>query len=305
MPKHALCASVSALVLFTLPGISLAAADYRVNGTISTTVSPYTSTDATYQDNQGTSNFIEDHANYDDFGPDQPSYHALAVSAAGPDGLHASAHAEIEKITQNDGYYGLSMTSGAYAEAIFDDMIILPPSGSNPSTVSTSYTVHLDGSLTSATNVETDGYPRASSSVQIGFYGNGQNIGGGNYADITSNGTHTTGGEEDLTNFTGSQDVTSPAFTVPVNTPFTIELQLYVTASVDGWENDTWDQIANADFGDTLTFATDVPVFNLPAGYTINSTEAGIQNNTYVAPEPATVAIFFAASALMFRRCRL
>ena len=42
-----------------------------------------------------------------------------------------------------------------------------------------------------------------------------------------------------------------------------------------------------SDFSHTLTFNSSGPVFNLPGGYTIDSPQAGITNNTLVTKEAA------------------
>ena len=50
--------------------------------------------------------------------------------------------------------------------------------------------------------------------------------------------------------------------------------------------------IGTTDFLDPLSFATDKPVFNLPNGDTVNSVEANIVNDQFVAvPEPGTLVV--------------
>jgi hypothetical protein len=46
-----------------------------------------------------------------------------------------------------------------------------------------------------------------------------------------------------------------------------------------------------ADFGHTLSFPKDRPVFELPPGFTANSAAFGIVDNQYVVPEPATAML--------------
>jgi hypothetical protein len=63
---------------------------------------------------------------------------------------------------------------------------------------------------------------------------------------------------------------------------------------------------SNAQFYQSLSFATDQPVFDLPAGYTANSPTGGIVANGYQpVPEPGTTALLLlAAPATLLRRHR-
>jgi hypothetical protein len=75
-------------------------------------------------------------------------------------------------------------------------------------------------------------------------------------------------------------DITSPAFMVQTGTPFTLQIQMDVTAGAgaDGF-NETLEAFGNGDFGNTLRFVTNGPVFNLSDGYTASSPDAGITDN--------------------------
>ena len=278
-----------------------AAASFSVSGSISANYQSTSFPLGSYEiDNLGVN--AGDHTNYDSFGPNQPSYHASASSYAGADGLHASAHAEMEKLSTGNGFYTYSFGSASYATAVFNDLIISGPVASGPITVS--YNVHLDGSIIVGSTAGASGVAHSGASVLVDFYAKGSNLGGGTYGAVSNNGGNPTySGTDDLTSFNGNKIVTSPTFSVPVNTPFSIELLLSAATFIQGWENETWDQVANSDFGDTLTFVTDRPVFNLPAGYTVNSNDAHIYNNSYSVPEPTGLLLMGSATLfLLWRR---
>jgi hypothetical protein len=259
------------------------AADYLIRGNVSVSYQSQSFLEGnSYSHDLQVS--VGDHMNYDSFGPNQPSYHASASSYAGPDGLHAFSHSEMEKISTGDGFYTYSQTATGYAQGTWSDVIISGPTGSG--NINVSYNVHLDGSLIVASDTEPSGVAHSGASLALTFWGGGSILGSGDFSQGSSNGTNQApSGEGSLASFTGNNVITSPTFSAPVNTPFSIELQLSAVSSVQGWENEPWDLIANTDFGDTLTFATDRPVFNLPAGYTVASNDANIHGNSYTVPE--------------------
>lgn len=74
--------------------------------------------------------------------------------------------------------------------------------------------------------------------------------------------------------------VTTPSFTVVAGTPFTLQIQLNATAQANGAQGETgFVAEGNSDFGHTLRFVSNGPVFNLPDGYTVNAPDAGIVDN--------------------------
>jgi hypothetical protein len=75
--------------------------------------------------------------------------------------------------------------------------------------------------------------------------------------------------------------ITTPAFNVQAGEPFSLELQLDTRAGAGGEPAS-----ANAAFGNTLSFPTKGPVFDVPGGYTVDGPDAGIEDNRFV-PEPA------------------
>ncbi|HZW05990.1 MAG TPA: GC-type dockerin domain-anchored protein [Phycisphaerales bacterium] len=71
---------------------------------------------------------------------------------------------------------------------------------------------------------------------------------------------------------------------VPVSTPFTIEMILQVNAQVQVPHGASISTSTTTDFGHTASFATSGPAFNLPPGYTANSAQAGVVNNSFALP---------------------
>ncbi len=83
-------------------------------------------------------------------------------------------------------------------------------------------------------------------------------------------------------------DITTPEFVIPMNVPTNLGISILTNgqqSSSLGFGK------LSADFGHTLSFPKDRPVFDLPAGYTANSAALGIVDNQYVVPEPATAVL--------------
>jgi hypothetical protein len=74
--------------------------------------------------------------------------------------------------------------------------------------------------------------------------------------------------------------ITTPQFSVQAGEPFSLEIQLDTFAGASGTP-----ATANTAFGDTLSFPASGPVFNLPGGYSVEGSDAGIEDNHFV-PEP-------------------
>jgi len=92
-----------------------------------------------------------------------------------------------------------------------------------------------------------------------------------------------------------ADSITSSQLMIPVGQTFSV--RVYVNASARGVVNiagtpaDQFDTVnalggGVSDFSTTVTFPTSGPVFDLPAGYTLNSPSAGIVNNQLVVPVP-------------------
>jgi hypothetical protein len=90
--------------------------------------------------------------------------------------------------------------------------------------------------------------------------------------------------------------ITTPLFRVPTGVPITLEMELQSivssSSSVDGGG------LAISTFSDTFSLPPTGPVFDLPAGFTVNSSQANIQDNRWLGadapsavPEPSTLTL--------------
>jgi len=222
----------------------------------------------------------QDELQHHSFPPDSmESRHMMLTSGAGRSYLIASANANFIKTYQGGGNYYDSLVCDASASFTFDDVVVSGPAGN----VSISVNVHLSG--TQIVQASINGI--ANSIVTVSFHRNDSQVSGARHAYYISNGTLTNDHTGFLSNFDGDDVVTSGAFTVPANTPFKLLVALTCNASVSSWFPNSSQSSASTDFSNTLTFATDRPVFVVPAGYTVNSAGAGIVNNTFSLPCPA------------------
>ena len=107
-------------------------------------------------------------------------------------------------------------------------------------------------------------------------------FGSGAFAPLNEPGTSL------ATTFTIPVDLsaTSPTFLAPVGRPFSVglavdtEMQVFFPVPFAG-QSPVFGR-DNIDFGDPISFPTRGPVFNLPAGFTVNSPRAGVVNNRFV-----------------------
>ena len=237
-------------------------------------------------------------------------FHAQADSLAEEGGLHAHAYSQIiHQVSGESG--GGAYTAHAFAMSSFNDFVVNGPIGAPP--IDTSLNFHLSGQMSLGTYHAIFGsWPSVSAgvnfSVQVdGASGSGD---GGSYGLSYSNGIASAPNASGmLVGFNGSMDLKTRVFTLPVNVPIPIALYLDTVAQVQVDFADAFVTSANTDFGSTLTFATDRPVFDLPAGYTVNSVEAGIVNNVFTpaVPEPGSaglLALGLAGLSLLRARAR-
>jgi hypothetical protein len=88
--------------------------------------------------------------------------------------------------------------------------------------------------------------------------------------------------------FDGDAVVYSNYGTMPTNVPLNLFTEIIVEAVASGSVSPL-EASAVADFRNTVSFPTDGPVFDLPAGYTANSVDGSIVDNRWV-PVPAAPA---------------
>lgn len=273
------------------------AAIYRVSGSVTrsfsgfgTTLDSYDLSGSEISAPRGSAQYIGE--------TDTPVVRGLGTSSASAFGLQASATASARKDFAFGSSSGYSFGASAFASGIWSDFIVTGPA--SPANILISVNLNIDGTTLAGTTVTPSGQSQASSSVQFNVRGNNQ-LSGGSFTQSVSNGNFPTFvGTGLLTGFDGNMDVTSALFSVPVNTPFSIELQLSVSSNLSANFSEIFSLDANTNFFNTLTFAPIGPVFNLPSGYTINSAQAGIIDNNYVVPEPSSLPLMaLALSALM------
>jgi len=183
---------------------------------------------------------------------------------------------------------GSTVTYGGsnFAEFTLTDVII----SGTPGRITTSLNLHLSGTqITGAINEpaigETSSNGHASVQLQAVVNGNNQIGQGAKTYGTTwrSDGVELATGW--LTNWSGDGDLTSDPFTVNANEYFTLMVQLQTSAYATAWTAQFGGASGSADFSHTASFATDQPVFNLPAGYTASSASAGMVDNTFSVPE--------------------
>jgi len=232
------------------------------------------------------------------------SIHLMADSFASGPGQHAHTFAGwnhlIGNPTDPDGFRTFLAQSGVHAA--FTDMVITPPGGvTGP--VLTSINFHIDGSLSVGSFFTPSLVSIAESQVELLLLGptslTSRNIGAGSLDLRSENGMPATGfGIGVLASLATAPSIaslgsvgfsvvfSSSAFLAPVGVPFTVELDLDTNAFVTNELGESFRTFANTDFAGTLSFATDRPVFNLPPGFTANSVDAQITDNTFSSASP-------------------
>jgi hypothetical protein len=228
------------------------------------------------------------------------SYESASASA-GRFGLRSSSNAVINMLDANnvDTRYVSSLHNiDSAAGMTLDDFII---SGPGSGTVLGSLNLDLQGGVNANTFLQNGERARANGSVSVfGTLVNNSNSFSGSMSQTSTNGSVAGSQLGILSGYDNSAGmITTPEFLLPINTPFTLTLQLQTSASAsaDGRSGDSLlpkVRLATGagTFNNTLTFAIGGQVFNLPAGYTINSASAGIVDNQYVIPLPAAVWLF-------------
>ena len=223
-----------------------------------------------------------------------------------------------------DAFFSIPTPSGDFdrydangqTKITIDDLILTGPTAQ----VTTKINFLVEGTLHASSEVYMAGTgTNVGASATFGAtvqVGNGTDyptvIGNGTY-NLESNGDSpaTGSGNGLFANFTGHNVVTTDSVTLPVGTPITliITASLLANAGADGDSAGSAESEAN--FGNTFSFATDEPVFDLPDGYTANSLSAAIFANEYVGddesvPEPSTVSMLLGAAVMVgvvgFRR---
>jgi hypothetical protein len=230
------------------------------------------------------------------------SLHAQADSLGGPGFIAGHTYAQILGTHTDASTPSIfTVSSNSYVTAQFSDVVVSGPPGGF---VTTQINFHLSGGFINGTTLAPGASTAANNFLGVNVLVNGVSRGTGTYYYVSQDGSppaeYLSSGW--LANaFSGTRGLVSDLFQVEVGVPFTVELALQDAAQVSGPINRGLVVDANTDFASTFCFATDQPVFALPDGYTVNSADAGITNNTFVLPEPGTLALL-AIGALAIRR---
>lgn len=276
-------------------GRALGAATYTVSGEsdIDFNLSPYQFVEGAIGGTSSVPISQSKDADYDSTYPAAHHYDLDLYAAADAGGAHVSTVSNIlYTYAQSSSDYYDKYVAQDSATVTLDDVVIGGPS--NVTSVSTAIHMHVDGSLTASAQLNGGSQgTSASTSVDAELKFGSTSIGSGTAgASAANNSTPVASSSGWLSGFDGSMDITSSVFTAPVNTPFSITFSLSADSTTMMNEDDTDLLIANTDFGDTFGFASDEPVFNLPSGYTADSTEGAIVGNEFVGavPEPGSIA---------------
>jgi hypothetical protein len=278
-----------ALLLTVVSSITLTVAptraeEYTASGSISASrqLDSFFKSTANGEDPTGTTQY--------DFGESDSvlTLHAFGSATAGIAGLKTSASASATSIGPFSISRPFTFGTSTSADATWSDFMISGPTG--PATIQVSLNLEIDGTLSTFASTSASGTAMAQALIQMFVRTPSNDTPGGVFVQNSQNGNAPTVQTSGLlSGFNGTAgNITTPLFDVPVNTPFPLELYLETVASVSSLAGDAFDLSAQLTFLNTLKFATNGPVFNLPSGYTVNSGTAGITNN--VVPEASSLA---------------
>ena len=270
--------AVSVGVACTLAGASITSADVTVSGAIY-----YSNTPGEYlaQYAAGPLGSIGRGVTYERFNSTESTLGATA-SGGGPGFIFSRSFVQY-RLNQAfpDNPSGFGLNANSVADAVWSDIVVSGPSG--PASVPFSINVLLDGfdilgSIGGVGGTSANTY--ASFNARI----NGVVAATGNYVRTVTGGgpTQTPIADGVFAGFDGSAAFETDAVMVPVNTPFSISVQLQTYAHVDATYTQSGTTSALMNFGDTASLATTGPAFNVPAGYTVNSAAAGVTNNVFL-----------------------
>ncbi|MBC7771095.1 MAG: hypothetical protein H7210_01240 [Pyrinomonadaceae bacterium] len=217
--------------------------------------------------------------------PGYPSRTATVRSGGGPGYVNGYGFVQwIQKASDpnpNPESYGMTTTSSA--RATWNDIMVTGPAG--PAMVPISVNLLLHGSFSFPISNVVDPFDLGwmqYSSAGFSLLINGELAANGNWGVRSdSSGPYLYFGGGVFADFDGTYEGTSAVVMVPANTFFSIEMYLAVTAQFDIPLGGSAIIATVNNFTRTASFATNGPVFNLPAGYTAGSVEAGVTNNTF------------------------
>jgi len=302
--------AVAAFSALSLCALGAHAAEVHVTGDLQRQVyvpgSGFTTQDLGNYDH--TTGFSGDGVHFDEvIIEEQSGIHLLANSYGGPGFVQAHTYAGWNRQVSSDHSVAYTLTATSHVAATFDDVLI-SSSGGSP-TVMTSIHFHLSGAQTAGSFLGSEG-----TSAQTSYVVSVEPLGA--FGFFAQGGLGTTNGDAPQVYTVSGTPIDSPIFagtfttvpfSAPVNTPFSVTFSLNTTAEVSGSNKDDFILYANNDFGSTLRFVTDGPVFDLSEGYTADSASANIADNAFTfvpepGPAPLTALLTLAAVARARRR---
>jgi len=269
--------TVSLILALTLGGACIAHADVTVSGSIRFTNTPgYL---AGYEG--GPLNSIGRGVSYERFNSAESVLGDIA-SGGGPGFIYSRSFAQYRlNVGEPGNPSGAGLASAAVADAVWRDIVVSGPAG--PAMVPISINVFLDGyDILGSVGPNTGTYASAYASFAARI--NNVVVASGNYVRTANGGgpTQTPIADGVFSGFTGSRSFATDTVMVPVNTSFSLSIQLQTAAQVDIIFETAGTTTSLMNFGDTASLAITGPAFNVPAGYTVNSLEARVTNNTFV-----------------------
>ena len=205
-------------------------------------------------------------------------------------------------------------TGLAEAKVVIDDIIFTGPGFST----TTSINVDVSGLFSNSVNPGgADIFARSSTSVAVAvdFSASGNDFDGSRFETVEQLGTNASVTIDqtdvgDLAGFTFPGTISLGNFTVSLNQPYTLELYLFVQSSARLLGDGTGSANNLVDFGSTMNLPTSGPVFDLAAGYSVNSVSADIVDNAWLGtpvsvspiPLPPAAILLIAPLAVLMKR---
>ena len=229
-----------------------------------------------------------------------------AVSAQG--GLNTTIHSAFNypATSPNTSFgnflnYGATSSASVNSRITVNDLVFTGPAAAVPVSFNFLFTSILAAAAAGTTSSD---YSYTAFSISMSYSGGSISPFTGDtsgYVQQFSNGSLYTSGF--LTGYSsGTIPVQSGIFAAPTGVPITLSLSLNAQSNGSG----NYDTTGSADAYAAATLPTSGPVFNLPSGYTANSAQLGVVNNSNV-PEPqeyAVVAGLSLAGFGLWRRTR-
>ncbi len=192
------------------------------------------------------------------------------------------------------GLYSLCQSLGGFSSVhqyvrsrgilIIDDLMVTTDDPSPPATIPVSLNFHVSGETSHFNN---DNQREViSSALDMSIHINGTIFNGEyKWAEYSSESETVTGLGTQIAAGAFAESfsatITTGTANVPVNTPFTLQVEFVLTASAGGGSGGAWGGMA-FDAMNTAGFLSGAPIFNdLPAGYTVSSVDVGIVNNMF------------------------